>query len=100
MKTLLIWDQFGEADLALYVIDDAPEWLSKCHRYFVNTEAPKNVEPLLDRVNDALCSNPSYYLNADDELAGKWVDKMVNLAEAAVLDLEGPFQVVVCGFVP
>jgi hypothetical protein len=100
MKTLLIWDQFGEADLAAYVIEDAPGWLEKCHQKFINTIEAEDVAELLTRVNDALCENPDYYCNKDDELAGAWVDKKVNLNKPAVLDMNGPFSVVVSGFVP
>lgn len=100
MKTMLIWDQFGEAELAVYVIEDAPEWLPRCHRNFINTEVPKDVGPLLDRVHDALCSERTHCLDPDDELAGAWVSKKVNLDEVAVVNMRGKFRVVVCGFVP
>ena len=100
MKTLLIWDQFGEADLSIYVLEDAPEWLPKCHEKFLNSVDEEEIADLLTRVSDALCENPEYYGNKDDELAGAWVDRRVDLAEAAVLDLGGQFRIVVCGFVP
>jgi hypothetical protein len=97
MKTLLIWDWFGEADLALYVIEDAPEWLAKCHKHFINVgDTPEEVEKLLARVNDAICENPDHYGNPDDELAGRWVQFKLNTSE--VVDLTGPFQVVISGF--
>lgn len=103
MKTLLIWDSFGEADLGMYVIDDAPDWLPKIHHRFINGPSPEDeaeISPFLDKVNDAICGNPDHMLDKDSELAGKWVGMKVDLSEAATLDLGGPVQVVVSGFVP
>ncbi len=99
MKTLLIWDQFGEDDLRLYVIEDAPEWLVKCHQQYINAGAmTKEVDGFLSRINDALCETPEYYNNPDDALAGAWVQFKLNTSE--IVDLTGPFQVVISGFVP
>jgi hypothetical protein len=100
MKTLLIWDSFGETDLGMYVIDDPPDWLPKIHHQFLGGMGDDDVCALLERVNDALCKNPDHYGNPDDELAGAWVSMKVDLGEVYLLDLGGPVQVVVSGCVP
>jgi hypothetical protein len=99
-KTLLIWDCFGEVELAMYVLDPAPPWLEKCHQGYINSENTEEVGELLIRVNDALCEDPSHYTNPDDELAGEWVKHQVDLDVVPKLALGGEFFVVVCGFMP
>lgn len=100
MKTLLVFDWFGEADLAFFVIEDAPEWLTKCHQEFINERRDDSeVDAFLTRVNDAICSNPEHYSDPDDDLAGAWAGKRVAMS-GEVPVIEGSFQIVVCGFVP
>ena len=98
MRTLLIWDSFGEDDLRFYMIDDAPEWLAKCHHEFINICEDEEVSQLLSRVNDALCNKPKHYENPKDELAGAWVSLRINAETPPVL--QGPHRVIVTGFVP
>lgn len=97
-KTLLIWDQFGESDLGLYVIDDAPDWLSQCHKCYIGTDNSEAIDALLTRVNDALCEDPRWYSNPDDELAGAWAPHKIDTDTPP--ELPGNFAVVISGFVP
>lgn len=99
MKTLLIFDWFGENALGLYLLDDAPEWLPRCHGGYINGDVSEEVEGLLIRVSDAICQEPSHYSDPKDELAGSWVSKKIGLDEVPIVDM-GKIQIVVTGFVP
>lgn len=97
MQTILIFDWFGQEDLGIYFIEDAPEWLEKCHGQFINSTEGE-VGKLIDRVCDAICENPENYVNPQDPIAGTWVSKKVD--PTAGKRIKGEFRIVVTGFVP
>ena len=92
---LLLWWSVPE-ELDVYLIPDPPAWLTRCHRHYINAlGTDPEVEVLLSRVADAICSEPGDYVNALDELAGAWV--------AHKLDLQKPenvpeAEIILCGF--
>lgn len=98
-KTLLIFDWYGEQDLGMYLLTDAPDWLPRCHLQAINGCDDDEVADLLNRVTDALCEKPEYYGNPDDELAGAWVASKINIQEASTVGL-GTCQIVVCACIP
>jgi hypothetical protein len=100
MKTLLIWDTFGEdeAGLGFYLIEDAPDWLERCHQYYLNGDVPEDVYPLLVRVCDAICTDIAFCTNADDELATTWTK--LRLKTDDVCEVGAPVRIVICGLIP
>lgn len=97
MKTLLIWDQVPE-ESDIYVIEDPPEWLDKCHGLYINGgEMSKEQDALMHRLNDALCETIEYCGNSDDELATKWSGLKADKDNPLIF--EGPIKVVRAGFV-
>lgn len=92
---LLIFDWCGEKDTAIYVIPDAPDWVTRCHqRYGGGTDEDTDILRLMDAIEDNLV-----YLNDPDEpLAGEWVKHRVNLSTPRM-----PIKadaIVVTGWVP
>lgn len=81
MKTLIIYDSCGEEELAFYLIDDAPEWLDKCHMKFRGgcyDDEPDcdEIESALANVDGAVCDErweDDYREEmSDKELCGAW----------------------------
>lgn len=97
MKTLLIFDRFGEAQLALYLVPDAPEWLARCHESYLGGDGDDDVQDLVARAYDAICENPDYYCAPDDEICGKWVKHKIKVEETARI---GDVRIVITGAVP
>lgn len=98
MKTLLIWrdDQNTPHIVALYLIEDAPEWLAECHGSYINGGIDPNLEALLFRVSDALAERKEDCYLMDDELSTAW-------AKFRVDDYNRPLrlsdvQVIQCGY--
>lgn len=98
MQTILIFDWFGQQDLGIYFIEDAPEWLEKCHNQFINATEDEEVGKLIIRVSDAICESPEHYGDPEDPLAGTWVSKKVD--PTSDQRIKGKFSIVVTGFVP
>lgn len=101
MKTLLIWDQVPE-ESDLYLLPDAPDWLVKVHGKYINAGGPlepnEEQDKLLSRVSDAVCKNPDYYMNPEDELAGVWVGHLLLDDPNGGMSTDGPVKIVRCGF--
>ncbi len=53
MKTLLIFDSFGEDELKFYLIPDAPEWLKDCDGKYANSDGGDGLEHKLWSVEGA-----------------------------------------------
>lgn len=94
MQTLLIYELLPE-EVNLYLIPDAPDWITKVNGYYINGGPAEEAEELLLRVGDAINRTLGYCMDPDDELATQWAQYAV---EAPVV-IEGPVQVVKCGFI-
>ena len=97
MKTLLIFDWFGESELGIYLIPDAPDWLVQCDGHFGGGCDNREIEDLIIRVYDAICEQNAHLANRDDPLACMWVQHKVERATAVNLSTA---MVVVTGWVP
>ena len=94
MQTLLIFDVIPESQIRV-LIPDAPDWLPKVDGLFVNDDdLTDEQEAMLLRVSDALCQEPKHCNNPDDPLALQW--RKLEIPPLAIID--GPVQVVRCGF--
>lgn len=100
MKTILIFDWFGQQELGIYFIEEAPDWLKKCHNEFINATEDNETSDLISRVCDAICENPEHCQNPEDPLAGTWASKKVDLSMGQAININGDFDIVVTGFVP
>lgn len=97
MKTLLIWDQVPE-ESDIFVIDDAPEWLDKCHGLYVNGgEMSEEEDALMQRLSDALCATIKHCGNPNDDLATKWSGLKAD--KESPLIFNEPIKIVRAGFV-
>ena len=56
MQTLLVFDWLGEKPLDFYIIPDSPEWISKCHQKYINSDESEEMV----RLSDAICDNEEY----------------------------------------
>lgn len=99
-KTLLVFDWFGEEPIGFYLVDDAPEWLERCHGKYGNG-ADEEIQELINRVSDAICENPEHWSmgDASDAIAGTWADKKIDMNLRAAVAI-GDVRIVVTGWVP
>ncbi len=93
IKVLLIWTSSDTTEL--YLIEDAPSWLAKCHNCWINTGDGEEIDGLLWIVRDAL-AEVEYCVNPKHELASRWRSLEIGAANEAPL-VKGVMQIVICG---
>lgn len=95
MQTLLIWDQ-GDWGTSLYLIPDAPDWVTDVEGVFLNaTESTDEQDKLICRISDAVCENPEHYYGSDCDIAGAWVKYKLGPGTT----IEGSCRIVMCGWI-
>lgn len=84
MRTLLVFDWFGEQNLQFFSLEDPPDWLEGVNGRFLNAaDTPHNVLDLLEKVVDAISER------------GDWHQFEINDRH-----IPGPCKIVYCGCIP
>lgn len=95
-QTLLIWETVPEST-DLYLIEDPPEELDKCHGLYVNgTDMTEEQTEVMLKVSDRLAEKKDYCMNPDSPDATSWKDKKLNKEKIELI--QGPVRIIQCGF--
>ena len=112
MKTIIIYDTVPE-DTSVYVVENAPDWVRKCHGVIINlNDYTEEQMDAMDRLLDAIQENPQFYHRSAEEHPerGQWAqhklqvygeeDSDGNMPILPIVQLDtNKVEVILCGFI-